>query len=445
MGVVLLRRNNPRDAAAYFNSALAQKPDYGPALLNLANVSQYHLNNRKLALQKYQEYLASNPRPANWDAVNTTMRELDRELNPPAAPPVNPPAPHPAPPAGVAKAQTNIAPKTVAVSAPRPEPPQKPTVVETEPAPPKPEVVNVPTQTAVPVANDTTPAPAAATAPAGSPKPPPSRSSDVLLTEPVVASPPLDSTSNSTEPSQPQKRGFFQKINPINLFHRDQKPADIPEPLPKSPAAPDDSTRIGQVAANPGPAPAPTPGPQPTPKPFTLTHYAYKSPSRPPVGDRAEAERLFAQGVAAYKDHRLKDALTDYRAAARADGSYFEAQFNVGLAAFELGEMPESLLAYEMALAINPRSFNARFNFSLALKKADYIQDAATELERLLVICPPDELAEHLAMAHLTLANLYAEQFHQPDAARPHYLKVLELDPRNSQATAIRYWLRDNS
>ena len=48
-------------------------------------------------------------------------------------------------------------------------------------------------------------------------------------------------------------------------------------------------------------------------------------------------------------------------------------------------------------------------------------------------------------MAHLTLANLYAEEFHQPAAARPHYLKVLELDPQNSQATAIRYWLRDNS
>ena len=125
MGVVLMRRNNPREAATYFNGALAQKPDYGPALLNLANVSQYHLNNRKLALQKYQEYLALNPRPANWDAVNTTMRELDRELNPPVASAPNPTASHPAPPTNVAKVQTNVAPRTAVVAAAKPAPPPK--------------------------------------------------------------------------------------------------------------------------------------------------------------------------------------------------------------------------------------------------------------------------------------------------------------------------------
>ena len=178
-----------------------------------------------------------------------------------------------------------------------------------------------------------------------------------------------------------------------------------------------------------------------------LPRYTYTNPQ--PGPPRATAQKLpsgsLHRASGRNKDHRLKDALTDYRAAVRADGSYFEAEFNVGVAAFDLDELPESLSAYETALAINPRSFNARFNFSLALKKAGYIQDAATELERLLVICPPDERPEHLAMAHLTLANLYAEEFHQPAAARPHYEKVLELDPRNSQATAIRYWLRDNS
>jgi tetratricopeptide (TPR) repeat protein len=141
----------------------------------------------------------------------------------------------------------------------------------------------------------------------------------------------------------------------------------------------------------------------------------------------------------------LQDALTAYQSAVAADASYFDAQANLGLTAYELDDMPQSLAAYETALAINPRSFNARFNFALALKKAGYIQDAAQELERLIAISTSDESPERLAMAHLTLANLYAEQFHQPAAARPHYLKVLELDPRNSQATAIRYWLRDNS
>jgi hypothetical protein len=62
----------------------------------------------------------------------------------------------------------------------------------------------------------------------------------------------------------------------------------------------------------------------------------------------------------------------------------------------------------------------------------------------LLVTARKDENSNHLAMAHLTLANLYSEQFHRPEYAKLHYWKVLELDSQNSQATAIRYWLRDN-
>jgi Flp pilus assembly protein TadD len=46
--------------------------------------------------------------------------------------------------------------------------------------------------------------------------------------------------------------------------------------------------------------------------------------------------------------------------------------------------------------------------------------------------------------AHLALGNLYAQQLRDPARARTHYLKVLELDPRNPQATDIRFWLASN-
>jgi hypothetical protein len=42
------------------------------------------------------------------------------------------------------------------------------------------------------------------------------------------------------------------------------------------------------------------------------------------------------------------------------------------------------------------------------------------------------------------LANLYAQQLRQAATARPHYLKVLELDPKNSQNGVIRNWLSTN-
>ena len=178
--------------------------------------------------------------------------------------------------------------------------------------------------------------------------------------------------------------------------------------------------------------------------PLPVARYTYLSPAKPVEGNRQQAEQFFAQAAEAQHDRRLRDAVALYRAATQADPAYFEAQSNLGLAAFDSGDMTQSLLAYETALAIKPESFSARFNFSLALRKAGYLLDAAQELERLIASSPSGESPAHLALAHLTLANLYADQFRRPAAARPHYLKVLELDPQNSEATAIRYWLRDN-
>ena len=120
------------------------------------------------------------------------------------------------------------------------------------------------------------------------------------------------------------------------------------------------------------------------------------------------------------------------------DPSLFEAHYNLGLAAAEAGSLPLALSAYKAALALQPSSLDARYNFALVLKQANDPTDAATELEKLLAAYPNE------ARAHLALANLYAQQLHQTDKARQHYLKVLELAPRHSQASAIRFWLAAN-
>src|SRR5579859_1744660 len=91
LGVIQSERNHSREAAQYFNAALKQQPDFGPALLNLAVISQQSLNNRPFALRKYREYLALQPRPPNWESVNETAQALEQELNPPARPVTNPP------------------------------------------------------------------------------------------------------------------------------------------------------------------------------------------------------------------------------------------------------------------------------------------------------------------------------------------------------------------
>jgi tetratricopeptide (TPR) repeat protein len=127
-----------------------------------------------------------------------------------------------------------------------------------------------------------------------------------------------------------------------------------------------------------------------------------------------------------------------YRRAGQLDGSYFEAHYRLGLAAFEAKNYRVALAAWETALALRPDSADARYNFALTLKTAGYHEAAVDELEKLLSL-HPDE-----ARGHLILGNLYADQLRDVPRARRHYQRVLQLDPRNPQAQAIRYWLVAN-
>ena len=135
LGLVRVQRGRPADGAAFFTSALKAQPQYAPALLNLAIVSHQYLGERKAALQRYHDYLALKPAPANAEAVAATARQLEQELNPPA---------HPAP--ATDPAQTN-----------RPAPPPRPAPANPSPnvarsaSPPRPPpATNAPKSTAVP-------------------------------------------------------------------------------------------------------------------------------------------------------------------------------------------------------------------------------------------------------------------------------------------------------
>ncbi|MDB6016866.1 MAG: Tetratricopeptide 2 repeat protein [Pedosphaera sp.] len=457
LGIIQMQRNHSRDAVTYFNAALKQQPDFGPALLNLAVISQANPATRASALEKYQQYLALNPRPANWDAVNTVAQQLDQELNPPV---VNPPVVTRPPPPSAPVTTPNLAanpPKPASNNATRvvantttnypksesPVNPQKGTTaaMNKPPAPNMPsanlpsavtepvyapEVVKLPDAPIVRPANDDL-----ATAQTSNNAPPPP-DDNIMGTPPAPA--PIATTTT--------KKGFFQKMNPVNLFHHDPKAVAAPTPLPPVTLPRPEIGRGAAVSTNPVAMSKMAAGG--TADQVSLTaRYNYISPAKPVSGNRLEAERLFIQALSAQRERRYRDAVTLYRTATQADPGFFEAQSNLGLAAYEAGEMPLSLLAYETALAITPDSFNARFNFAQALKKANYMIDAAQELEKLLVINTGESPA-HLATAHLMLANLYSEQFHQLQPARSHYVKVLELDPQNTQATPIRFWLRDN-
>jgi len=357
LGLARVQRGHPADAAAFFASALKAQPQYAPALLNLAIVSQQYLRDRRLALQKYQEYLALKPAPPNAEAVSVVTRQLDQELNPAAYRAASRPAETnlsgSAPPLSLTDAGANAGHAA---------------------NPPKP----------APATNAPRPAPPPAWTRAG----------------PTGAPPPVVARERATLPTEPVL-----------------KPArDLPTP---STAA---------VPAKAGAAPGRPAG----------SRYAYLSPAKPARGNRAEAQRAFDQGLQAQSANRLSEASQAYRRATQLDPAFFEADYNLGLVATEARNWPAALAAYEQALAIKPDSPNARYNFALVLRQANYLADAANELQRLLASHPNE------TRAHLALANLYAQQLHQPAKARPHYEKVLELDPGLSQAAEIRNWLDAN-
>jgi len=165
--------------------------------------------------------------------------------------------------------------------------------------------------------------------------------------------------------------------------------------------------------------------------------YTYSRPAAPAAGNRPEAQRAFAAGVKAQDSGNPAEAARQYDLAATADPSYFDAQYNYAVLTMR-ANAAGSLPIWEKVLAIDPDSVNARHSFALALKQAGFVEDAVAELEKIIETKPSE------ARAHLTLANICAQQLGDARRAREHYMKVVELDPRDPQAPAIRFWLAAN-
>ena len=434
VGVVHAFRNQ-RDAGQYFNTALQVNPKYPPALLNAAVLAQQNPSTKLAALHRFRDYLALTPQSPQVETVKLLVRQLEADLAPPSSSATNAIAVLKTN-ALIAALQTtntlrttNSAPRLIAGTNAKPAgslvrtnevaiaaktnlpvaPKTNQFAVTTNPPP-----VDLPV-TIVSVANEPPPriAPAEplsvarstnAVAPVG----------DINTTEDI----PADVQPPNVTTEEEKKRGFFARLNPF----RDK---------PRPPLSTNETPRtIVLVSRTNAAATAPKP---------VFPRYTYLSPSAlSQPGNRANAERAMSQAVRAQRVGNTNEALLTYQLAINADPTYFDAQYNLALLAFQIGELKRSLTGWETALALQPDSINARYNFALALKQGNYAYDAAYELQRILEAKPSE------ARAHLTLGNLYAQQLNEPQRARAHYMKVVELDPRNLQAPAIRYWLAAN-
>jgi tetratricopeptide (TPR) repeat protein len=221
-----------------------------------------------------------------------------------------------------------------------------------------------------------------------------------------------------------EKKSFLAKLNPFKSTPKTAK--STPTPI--------GGTVTGMVYAA-----RETEAARATPVPVrTFDRYAFLSPVKPGTGNRVAADRSLQRGYAAHQAGKYTLAITEYQQAVKADPGCFEAYYNIGLAAQENRDFKRALQAYEYALAVQPDSADARYNFGLALKQAEYPMDAADQLSTLLKQTPND------VRVHLLLGNIYSQLLNQPSFARDHYQRVLELEPRHSEAARIRYWLAAN-
>jgi Flp pilus assembly protein TadD len=223
---------------------------------------------------------------------------------------------------------------------------------------------------------------------------------------------------------------------------KSEPPAQSAANNPRHPAvAQPPPQNVDVVRLSPEPVVKPAQDPSPPAAPTTQSSAPANDPvesANVPSASRLQAERLFAEGRRAQQAHRLTDAINSYRAATLQDPTCFEAFYNLASANTEAANLTAAISAYESALAIRPDSLDARYNLALLLKQNNDFTRSVAEFEKLLEKYPND------SRSHLALGNLYAQQLHDSARARAHYLKVLETDPHNPQASTIRFWLAGN-
>jgi tetratricopeptide (TPR) repeat protein len=397
LGLARMQRDRPDEAEKFFQAAVAHHPDYAPAVLNLATVAHQYMHDDRLALEQYRDYLALQPRQANWEQVSAIVTTLQQS---PMAPVPPQRQTQPVPP--VRQTQTYAQRQEQADETPAPRQPEQ----QQEITPPRnnyyPPREQTQTVRVAPEQQIVTAQPGAQ----------PNYSTPQPVREPDEYA--------SVQPNPPQAPHDY---NPLHWFRSPTQSQTQVTPLP-----PDHAYS----------APAPVRVHVVPPAPPAYPSYLYLSPQKPAAGDRHRASQMFEQARQAEQQGKFTDALDNYRMATQTDPGWFEAQYNCGVMAYRLRDYQFAQQSYELALAIRPDSADARYNFALALKAANYVPDAVKQLKKILAANPNN------VRAHLELGNLYAQYLYDVPRAREQYLRVLQLDPGNGQASNIQFWLSAN-
>lgn len=486
LGLTLASKRRLKDAQARFIQAIRLDPQDSAARLNLAVVTQ-QAGDRRGALEHYRAYLALRAKGPEADEVQELVRQLEASL---VAPPaiatnrvplpslVTPTAPPPAlrvatnPVVTTPARATNPPVVATATVSPTNPPPKVPaTTVAIVPTVTNPPVIRVAppvTPPEVPVeivrieespelkpARDVVPVVPPTTRPASTV----SRTNTTSTTlAPAVAAPPpplAETAAPAPAPTMIERtaaptKTFWQRVSPVNWgnpvkWFRDSETtpptnaqmAKVVEKPASSSPVPTPSRETSSPPVSPTPVARPiAPAPLSTvPSKPVVSRYPRHAAPVLSAGNRPAAE---AQVRQAESTPDRDAALAAWQRAVQLDPSWGAAWMQTGRLALEGANTSVVLQAGEAATLLEPTSASAHQLFAAGLARAGYPKDAAEHLERAVTLAPGN------APAHLALAGIYARDLGEIELARPHYEKVLLLDPKHPQAGAIRVWLSNN-
>ncbi len=213
------------------------------------------------------------------------------------------------------------------------------------------------------------------------------------------AKPLLPTPSEKAETSEPPKKAkIFPKPTPEKI-----KPSDL---------------KVAKAKILSAPTPKPNKSPEQTkPEPSEEKRLSIQNI---PAG---EATHRFNLGLLYHKNHKLPEAIEEYKKAIQIDPFNVGAHNNLGMAYKDLGRYEEAISQYQKALSIDPKYDKARHNLAVAYYSQGNLEKAAMEVNLAIASNPKrPESYNNLGLLYKKLGKL-------PEA-REVFLKGLSIDPK---------------
>lgn len=126
-----------------------------------------------------------------------------------------------------------------------------------------------------------------------------------------------------------------------------------------------------------------------------------KTAPRDPEDIRADAKAALDEGVKAYKEGRVQEAIDTLKRGIKLDPLAYRLRYHLGLLYGKQGRVHDGVHELERAVELHPKAFMAVKNLAVLYEKAGFKNKAVEQWEKCLELAPDDEtrrqIKDHLA------------------------------------------------